>query len=664
MHNAIQRLCSRKSVWLFVFGLILFFTNFAECVKPGGCSPERFTSTEFIEYINANKHFGWPMRYDDHGLALLVSFFSLTIGKLLSWISSYKINITIKAVHLILYCFFLAIGALYTFSLRRWTDRLLILSGFLFIIWLIGGPHNGYLLSFHWVVAWQLLHSTYILLLLSLKAKGESWWITFSGAILVSAIIPLFRQEAAAIVFALWAGILFYSLLSFLITRKARFLMWEIIPAFCMTILIFLMVRSGVRIAFAYGTKAAYSTVSIPEHGKGHPLYLSLGFAANPQNIVYNDYVATQHYRILTGGRQFSWTDPAYDRFLLGTFKKIIIEDPLLLLENIHRKTISLHQFLMGQWQIKEPPPRLHYAARTNPLFSILYCVLLITLLAFIVKLIKEHELTLIECGFLTASIGALAGPLLIDPAYPNGAYGILIVTAFIILPNSMISKRRLRTERIRFSRFQLLTALTIFILSVSAVFVLSWRKRIIAKQSAQKTLTLQKQSSRWSVDSAIAFNRLDLKEQDSFLKEKHRNVYCEINAKANNPDLNVYDMRIEDEIIYLILFVGSRPVKSPTSLANADVSYTVLISRNATIPTAVRNLAVYPDPNEKNFTFTALSEADWPGKYKIFMIPKPIQFETATQYQIYGLKAVSGAYPNFHFEKHYSGTFTKCSEK
>src|SRR6185295_5005227 len=91
-----------------------------------------------------------------------------------------------------------------------------------------------------------------------------------------------------------------------------------------------------------------YSSQYFPNHGSGHPLYLSTGYVANPFNTAWDDDIFQVNY-ITFSDRFFGWTYPEWGDViqpaLRHEYARIVAEDPMVLVRNVVEKTGLLHRY-------------------------------------------------------------------------------------------------------------------------------------------------------------------------------------------------------------------------------------------------------------------------------------------------------------------------------
>jgi hypothetical protein len=92
-----------------------------------------------------------------------------------------------------------------------------------------------------------------------------------------------------------------------------------------------------------------YSSDYIPNHGSGHSLYISLGYAANPFNSGWDDDIFHVNYMTFSD-RHTTLVHPEWRRIidpgLRAEYMRAVAEDPMVFVRNVIEKTRLAHRYL------------------------------------------------------------------------------------------------------------------------------------------------------------------------------------------------------------------------------------------------------------------------------------------------------------------------------
>lgn len=487
-----------------------------------------------------------------------------------------------------------------------------------------------------WTVSWMSLLCSMFLLSVFKRSLFNYIYLFFLS--LLIGFLPLLRQECEGIPYLMSIAVLFIVLIIIGVTYFSRIESSDrqtyikkaagVALAFLILLVVLIAEKEIFRYSYAELYDLDYSTMAAPEHGRGTSLYMGLGYVANPYNIVWEDYVGSLHnalYKpeIICNNNLFD--DPICQKFWSDQWLKIVMEDPGLLIRNAVAKAGYLHIFLLKQ-KIDETN-RKNFGVGTGAsfLFKIIYIyfwIFLCIFLAVVFYFKKEVDYLILFGGFTGVALGSIIGALTAYPAYPAGAYGVIISSFFVITPglwlfpmegpNGAPDSERGRGLYDRTRRL-LLTLFAVAVLGILLfVFIQDFRmNRAVSKITKGDPFAAISQKE---YKYAHLFNRLPVDEQIKVIQRltTAQNENVVVGKDFESGDAHIFNpamLIFSGAQMHLIAYLGEGFEKPFIEIDQGHASSIVSINSA-------------PQGHNLQFAHTFINDLEWRGRYKMFSFP------------------------------------------
>ena len=621
--------------------LLFFFMLYSGYVKPdfksyyGPGNIENYETNPFPLPIHGNS--------SDYGLSVLVTGISVAGKAISQTLFGADFIVTGRTGVYILFWLYLLTALLFLLpniplpvSLGGVTALYIVLTKVAYSI----GPTY-----FRWVPAWSIILCSMFLVTVFIIKKDFLGWIYLIGLSLIIGHLHFLRQESKIIPYGMILSVLslvwfitFVSKIYSKKTDKGYIYRKKFLPV-AMRITLFSSILIGMLIlqdeTVRYGLSKAYNTpyksTKMVQHGKGHPLYVGLGWVSNPYNILWHDFSSNFNYLMFTVG-EYENPKPFDDR-LMHEWVKIVKKSPALLIRNILSKAKFLNNFLLNQKIDERNFEEYNSTTRTSRLFTWLYIYLMFFMAGLLLLIILcRKEIFIVQFfGFLGIIAGGIVGSLLCHPGYPNGFYGVCIASFFILTPGIyvFISKRYgsvFNSEsKYYFSkiiRSTLFVFILILIFFASFTGYKSYKNYVFASELAAGDPygNIQKYEYNYS----IIFNRLSKKKQEIIIdKLKNAKGYMIAERKEHEQgDFNIFNPEVlifSLNQVHLIAYMGKDWTEPPRKMNQGHFHSSIVINSDNN---DIEEVFVFYFPDDNSHVFNFVNDFDWSDKYRMYSIP------------------------------------------
>lgn len=302
---------------------------------------------------------------------------------------------------------------------------------------IVGGP-MGFSTSRLWGVAYTALLLAMLAAVAYHPQKRVWQFVSISALSLLASFSTFLRGESVGIILAVSAALAASALLiggvAFSTTgdkKAAR----QFIGNVLLVVLIIqagrFVVKQGVRGIYALAWHIPFGETVIVRHGAGHPLYIALGYIANPYNIAWSDPVGAIHGRLIDPEKKPF--DGPYQEMMQQEWRRVVLESPWLLFKNAGVKLAYLHRLLDGRQEAYEP--RFQFSNQPVHLAVLYKLSLALLVLGFVAVMAyrRKPESLFVYVVFVGIVVGAFITPLLVYPDYAAGPQGAILVVVLVM---------------------------------------------------------------------------------------------------------------------------------------------------------------------------------------------------------------------------------------
>jgi|GEM_PF-3353648 len=378
-------------------------------------------------------------------------------------------------------------------------------------------------------------------------------------------------------------------------------------------------------------------------HGVGWSLFLSLGVAKNPHNIVYDDAYAMQQGLFIEGRPYTDSSNPQDLEKLAALWGTLVLEDPAQVLIGVTRRAKYLAQYFTGTLDLKKTASDEHtlQSSWITLGLTLIFFACLSSCLLRLSNSTSGSTLSL-AAGGIGLLIAGFFPLLLLVPYRLGSAIGAMLVIVFVLTP-AAFSRTEAKAwadfspteiSNIKFSAFWSLLVLSL--IPVPPIFGYVAYRTTVNRTQAQALLNgdalahFHKLGRRF----AQSFNRLSSSERKILLNRLRAPEYqgevfqskaseALVASRLASPALALLD---ENVICLAVKLSKDWQMFLPTSTGGPRHS-TLIALKNKEIVSGILL------PSQVPYSFLNIHDDNWDGEYTMFCLPRPPNFLDGLNY-------------------------------
>lgn len=443
---------------------------------------------------------------------------------------------------------------------------------------------------------------------------------------------PFLRQDALGIHYVLMAGLAGMSLLigaaAYRVLPDKDQWRQSVLPL-CLRVWAVIGVLAAaafgapliMRGIYAAAWETPFAQTRLGEHGTGLPLYLGLGFAANPYNIGWDDYIGISHASLIIPNSK-GLADPRFQDTLFEEWRSIVRARPWLVVENTLTKVERLNK------NLAQPKPALIPLRPTQQtsLMTLIYAASFALLLTGVVEQLYSGRLeTLLALtGGVALAMGASLSALLVTPDYIGGPQGASLVIFFLAPPAAGVLATRRREsdlpetlqKQVTRRALQYMLGITILVILLFSLFIGLQRLRYESDRKAvlarDPLAALQEMQFRY----AHFFNDFSLQQQQQIVDRLKASGDPRIGQKS---EVNIGDTHSFDPILVVLTDRQAHVIARQSAAVRDLLGETDFVGLTLCVIECQPSLS----PEYNAFSNLALlSDLGWDNRYRMISFP------------------------------------------
>jgi hypothetical protein len=454
---------------------------------------------------------------------------------------------------------------------------------------------------------------------------------------LILGYMPFMRRSAILIVVLPFALLLVFGALMWVVhfwrSRQEKAAFARVLGPASMILVLAIGVHWGGLELWAITTKTPFKS-----HGIGYPLYLSLGFANNPYNIVWDDDCAMAT-GILEEG--VPWHDnPDHQRKLYQLWFQRIREDPTLIINGMVAKGSYLLRYFGG---LIDPRAVQNDQAPVQPssllaaLTGLFLTTFLITAKAF--TRYRHDRMVLLFAGGVGLLVSGILPLLIIVPFYFGSCIATFLSWALILTPAArsigMESNGLSHPPEFARNTWVYRIAFCIGFTAILGFAAFALFKSVVNRIEANKLLSgdpVQK-FAELGYRYSVLFNRLPIEDQqtvvDRLLSKEHRQAVFRSESPVNRTDVIFQPVAaVAGDRMLAVIARMSRDWKMDLpSVLQGPRNSALFVSKETEVVPSAFSYGTSLSRVQK------IADSNWDGRYRMFWLPQQSGGDSTTRF-------------------------------